>query len=143
MGLFNLFNSQSEEPDIRRVFSKNDLPTGPGVGISPSVEGLDDVNDIMKIYKHLVTSSEITFFVHGYYIYYTANTKKFGLVQGMFDRFLHDFTFEILAGGVIYKVSYVLGKTNTSYKKELAEFNEWLTDKFFDYFEEYFNEIQL
>lgn len=142
MGLFNLFNRQ-EGPTIRRVSSKKDLPTGVDIGISPSCEGLTDAESIMKIYEHLRTSTEIMIFINGYYIYYVANTKKFGFVRGKFDQFLHDFTFEIISGGIIYNISYVLGKTNSSYRKELASFTEWLMSNFFEYFEEYAKEIEL
>ena len=92
MKLFNLFNSQQDDPSINRVLS-NDLPPGPNIG------------DNIMIPNHRVNPLEIILFVRGHYfyyttnvrkfglVYYTANPKKFSLIQRMFNRLVHNFTF--------------------------------------------------
>lgn len=138
MKLFNLFNSQQYDPSINRVLS-NDLPPGPNIG------------DNIMIHNHRVNPLEIILFVRGHYfyyttnvrkfglVYYTANPKKFSLIQRMFNRLVHNFTFEILVSWIIYKVIYYTKIRNNG----LVRFHKWFTYKLFDYSEEYFNKIRL
>lgn len=142
MNIKNFFKSSDTDIKITRIWEWDWTKVFNWDNIS-----ITTPQQIMKVFDHLKTSKSIEVFVWGNLIYYRADTEKFGLVEGCWDKYFSEFQFRVIKYGTLYKIplrSIVYGvNSKRRFYPEIQEFVKWLEDTFKPFLKAYEEERSL
>ena len=136
MNIRKLFKKQVPHPKVVRVYDWSWTRVYGWDTIS-----IVDHESINRIFHHLQTAKSMEIFVGYNFVYYRAETEKFGTVEGSWDTSLLEFQFRIVKYCTVYKILYELTSKKRSVE-DISEFIEWLKS-FKSYIDEFEKEREL